>query len=267
MRKTWKTSFLRYVAVLLLASGLSIVSSGSSNAAPLTCGGAGGFEGYGNYSRLPANARETPIGVSGVITATATPSMCGNQTPPDLFSMVWVMLTDRDTHGLVQAGLIEQRGTNFSNPSTCMQDFYEWHHDSNSHFIAPGGGRFHFSTCISVGSKRQYYVSSTTTNLSNAHLAVSIAPYPGNKGGALFTTQWNIAAWTFIVPQYFAETDNYGADIVGTASSKFSISGMGIQPADGSAQVHTPCYLQAGDNAPRGNVGSSGCYTTYQWSS
>lgn len=267
VRRHFKKNVARYVIVLMLSASLPIVVSGSSTAAPVDCGGAGGFEGFGNYSTPPRTAHEVPIGVSGAITARG-PSICGNQVPTDIFSMVWVMLEDRDTGGLGQAGLVLETGTGVRNASSCLQDFYEWHHDRSSGFNAPAGGRFRFSTCIPDGSHRQYWVTSTSTNKSTSQLAFSIAPFPGPRGGSLYTTQWHqLADWTYIEPQYFAETSNAGADIVGKASSKSSIYGMGIQPADGSAQISTPCYLASADSAPRGYVSASGCGTTYQWTS
>ena len=265
MRKSFAKTIAPYAAAMMLCASIFVAGSGYSSAAPLTCGGMGGYEGFGNYTRLPVNARETPIGVSGAITA-RLPDICGNQVPGDIFSFVWVLIGDRDTMGLAQAGLALETGTAIPHPSTCLQDFYEWHHDGNSHFIAPAGGRVRFSTCIADGSQRQYSVRSTSTDKNFAHFAFSIAPYPGSRGGDLYTTQWTRADWTFIVPQYFAETNNAGADIVGTVLSKSSIYSIGIQPSDGSAQMNTPCYLQIGNSAPRGNVSSSGCLTTYQWS-
>lgn len=256
-------SKIGWLVALSIVVADTLLGAGVADAVPAQCSGSGGFEGYNGYtSGQPNSAHNTARGTSADI-VTQNPGLCTINSA-GVFSMIWVMMADTDTLGLVQAGEVHET------PYGCIKDFYEYHKNRSSGTIGNGdGGRVLNNACLADGQTRRYRVliQGTTAN-------PVINAYWGNPGGTMnlvysapgAISTWTILPWTHIVPEYDAETDNDGANIPGSASAPALMQSMGILAGDGAGLIPTPCYLTSIQTAPRGHLAASGCQNFSVWS-
>lgn len=184
--------------------------------------------------------------------------------------MTWVMLADSSTGGLAQAGIVVEIGGEGVAHPTCATTFFEWHHSGSSGFTAPGGGRVDdYPNCTTADQGHTFRVLSVGTDVpgqGSDYLVLQVGPATGTPS-TVYQTRWSTDSWTHIVPEYNSETDNAGADIMGTSRSHAVLYDLGIQSADGSGLIPLPCYMNQNHSAPRGHVAASSCQQFDTWSS